>query len=80
MIRCEVVTPWRQVAGVNEMAVALDYPASWSDATGQPDENILPEPNVFVAHGEVSEAQMAALEADDRYVVLWSEPIEGGVA
>lgn len=72
MIRCEVVTPWRRVNGVNEMAVALDYPASWTDATGQHDEYILNGVEAFVAYGEVSEAQMAALEADARYAVLWS--------
>jgi hypothetical protein len=73
--RCEVVTPWNtDMPGFNEQGVALDYPAVWSDVTGQPDENLVPDPNVFVSRGEgLSDAQMTALEADARYVVLWSE-------
>lgn len=71
MIRCEVVTPWRRVNGVNEMAVALDYPGEWSDATWQPDETVLNGHDVFVARGVVSEAQLTALQADSQYVVLW---------
>jgi hypothetical protein len=67
---CDVVSNWRLVNGRNEMAVALDYPASWSDATWQADEYILHGLDKFVARGDVSAAQLTALLADSRYVVL----------
>jgi hypothetical protein len=78
--RCEVITPWIYDADrdTNEQAVSLDYPAVWSDVTGQPDENLLPDPNVFISHGNgLSDAQMTALEADTNFVVLWSEAEQG---
>jgi hypothetical protein len=72
--RCEVVTPWERVGNTNEMQVALNYPATWTDVTGQHDEYILNGVTAFVAAGEkLSDAQMAALLADARFVVLWSE-------
>lgn len=74
--RCEVLTPWFYDAtrNTNEQAIALDYPAVWSDVTGQPDENIVPAPNVFISQGEgLTVAQMDALDTDANYVVLWSE-------
>ncbi|MFA5377711.1 MAG: hypothetical protein WC455_18315 [Dehalococcoidia bacterium] len=73
--RCEVVTPWNtDTPGFNYQGTELDYPAIWTDVTEQPDENLIPDPNAFVSRGErLSEAQMTALEADTRYVVLWSE-------
>lgn len=76
--RCEVLTPWAhdEERAVNEQAVALDYPATWSDVTGQPDSNLIPDPNLLVSRGEgLSEAQMNALLADARYEVLWFEEV-----
>jgi hypothetical protein len=73
MYRCEVLTPWSQVGNRNEMAVVLDYPASWTDVTGQ--INILPDPNLLVAYGELSGAQLETLLADNAYAVLWYEEI-----
>jgi hypothetical protein len=71
--RCEVVTPWERVGNTNEMQVALNYPATWTDVTGQHDAYILHGVTAFVARGErLSDAQMTALAADARFVVLWS--------
>lgn len=69
---CAVVSPWLAVNGVNEMAVALDYPGEWSDITWQADEYILRGLDKFVAQGIITQAQLTTLLADGRYVVLWS--------
>lgn len=65
-----VLTPWRRVGNVNEMAVAVDYPAAWADATGQPDEDIAGGVDLVIVQGEVSEAQLTAIRADSRYPVI----------
>lgn len=72
MPQVRVLTPWRKVGGNNEMAVALDYPASWADATGQPDADIADGLDLLVVQGEVSEAQLTTLQADSRYPILIS--------
>jgi hypothetical protein len=54
------------------MAINLDYPAAWSDATMQPDEDIHAGLDMLVVQGEVSEAQLAAIQSDNRYPVLIS--------
>ena len=71
MYLCEVVSPWIVVNGVNQMAVAVAYPAEWTDVTGQ--DRVPPNPNLLVAYGRVSPAQMTALLADAAYAVLWYE-------
>lgn len=65
-----VLTPWRRVGNSNEMAVAVDYPAAWADATGQPDEDIAGGVDLLVVQGEVSEQQLTSIRADARYPVI----------
>lgn len=72
MYLCEVVSPWQTAGGVNQMAVAVAWPAEWTDVTGQ--DRVPPDPNLLVAYGRVSEVQMTALLADARFAVLWHEP------
>lgn len=67
-----VLTPWRKVNGINEMAVAVDYPAAWSDATGQTNEDIDDGLDLLVVQGDVSEAQLTTIQADSRYPILIS--------
>ncbi len=69
-----VVTSWAESPGRRDMKVAMDYPACWSDVTGQPDTELVPDPNALVAYGKgLSEAQINALLADETAVVLWYE-------
>jgi len=75
---CEVVTAWEQVSPVkNEMVIVTAYPLeSWSDVTWQPSANLIPDPNVFVARGDVvSDDTMSAVLADTRFIVLWYEEL-----
>lgn len=73
MYEVEVLTSWRVMNGHNEIAVALDYPASWWDATGQSDAQIPPSPNLFIASGVVDAATLTALDGDGNYLVLTVE-------
>lgn len=76
-----VLTHWQVTDnGNNEIGVALDYPTphGWTDITSQPDANIPPTPNLFVAHGVITAEQLDALENDARYTVLLSEEVSDG--
>lgn len=70
-MRCEVAGPWQTTGNENRMRVALDYPATWTDVTGQRDGDVAAAGR-FVACGEVSAAQLTALRANPAYAVLWS--------
>lgn len=72
----QVLTQWNKTESTNEMAVALDYPASWSDVTGQLDQDIADGLDLLVVQGEVSEEQLAAIRADARYPVISAGDIE----
>lgn len=64
-----VKTPWVTANGANRMAVADDYPAVWTDITGQAADVVPPTTNLMLAQGEVSAGQQTALNADGDYVV-----------
>lgn len=78
-----VVTPWvaRTVPGT------FDHPKleddhqliSWTDVTGQPVQNISPEPNEYTVEIICTEAVLDAIEADAQYEVLWSEDEHGTI-
>lgn len=70
-MRCEVAGPWQTTGNENRMRVAIDYPATWTDVTGQRDGDVAAAGR-FVAYGEVSAAQLTALRANPAYAVLWS--------
>lgn len=72
----QVLTPWSKTESTNEMAVALDYPASWSDVTGQLDQDIADGLDLLVVQGEVSEEQLAAIRTDARYPVISAGDVE----
>jgi len=71
-MQVKVLTPWRSEEARNDMLVAEEYPASWTDITWQADELIgVDKLNRLVAVGEgLSEAQVATIRADARFVVL----------
>jgi len=74
----ELVCRWNNETGTNEMGpVAAGYLGAFTDVTGQPDANIIPEPNALVIAFEVDIATAKALSADERFVVLWLEAVKG---
>jgi hypothetical protein len=79
MDRCEVLSPWIEVDGRQIAQVVVDYPAaapaSWSDATGQTDPQLPPDPNGVIFYGELERQTLDALAADPTYTVLWREEI-----
>lgn len=59
-----------------EPALAVDHKLlSWSDVTGQSAANLLPDPNLFAIQAQADEETFAAIQADTRYLVLWSKRI-----
>lgn len=69
----KVLTPWKSDETRNDMLVAEEYPAAWTDITWQADPLIgAAKLNTLVALGEgLSGAQVTALQADARFAVLW---------
>ena len=77
MYMIEVLTFWVS-EGDNTADVVRRYTVAgtaWTDVTGQPDANLIPDPNVVVWHGLVDEATLTALEADPDVIVLNSEEV-----
>jgi len=74
MYTIQVLTFW-VADGTNTVDVVRRYAGTWTDITGQPDANLIPEPNVVVWHGLVDEATLTVLEADPDIVVLNSEEV-----
>ena len=73
MYAVEVITRWIETDGYRQAEAVATYPGAWTDATGQPDANIMPDPNAVVWHGVVDAVTLDALEADANVIVLWSE-------
>lgn len=73
----EIITPWIGAgtpADPNRPQLAVDHAISkWEDVTGQPSANLQPAPNLLVVCAEMTDASLAAIEADQTYEVLWSE-------
>lgn len=60
----------------NHPRLADDYVLkSWEDVTGQPAEEIAPEPNTFTLRAIVSESVLDAIEADATYDVLSTDEL-----
>jgi hypothetical protein len=45
----------------------------WTDVTDQPRANLAPAPNLYIVEVECDAATLAAIEADTRFFILWSE-------
>lgn len=74
---CEIVTYWTtgdegNVPAINALLSAGD---GWSDTTGQPAENLVPDPNALIVRAQISAETLAAIEADPDHLVLWAEEI-----
>lgn len=77
MIRAQVLTPWSN----NRRALVLEvfgHPAiqGCMDVTGQPANSITPDVNLFAVEITCEQATLDAIEADARFVVVWSEDAE----
>lgn len=89
MNKVEVITPWVEAifgddTTSNHPKIQDDYPyvqatgygiLSWEDTTGQPSENLSPDPNSYIVFATCDDATLADLEADASYYVLTSEVI-----
>lgn len=80
MILFQVLTSWKLNETLDgkylEPGLVSDYLLhSWSDVTGQPAENLLPEPNLLAIQAQASAETFAAILADPQYLVLWSKMI-----
>ncbi len=77
--RIQALTPWLSTETSNAMLIAEEYPASWTDITWQADALIgIGKLDRLVVLGEgLSAQQMADIQADARFAVLWLE--EDGV-
>ena len=85
MYKAQVITWWTQ--GVDEEGNPTNTPhintlrnpgESWMDVTGQPTENINPDPNMFVVELWCSQATLDAIAAHPDYgpeAILTSEEI-----
>ena len=76
-MKFEVLTAWTGTgteADANRPKVADDYTiGKWTDTTGQPSQNLQPDPNLYLIEAEADPAVVAAIEADNDYHVFWSE-------
>ena len=77
MIRAQITTPWvgdgLSPATSNRPKLTTEFTlAACHDVTGQPAENITPEPNAFTVEVTCTQATLDAITAAG-YPVLWSE-------
>lgn len=77
-MRAQILTPWTQdEEGGNhpliDEALANHKGWRWTDVTAQPVENLSPDPNLYVIELECDAATLAAIEADRRFYVIWSD-------
>lgn len=77
--RGEVVTRWKSTPGRNDMELATLYAGAFTDVTGQPDANLVPDPNALVVAFEVDGTALAAMQADATLIVLWAEEVKAEV-
>lgn len=80
MVRAAVLTGWSEIGPRKfRPAIVEDYGLKeWTDITGQPSANIMPEPNLFVLEIRCEPATLDAIEADGRYCVLIAEEVLDG--
>jgi len=73
----QVMTAWTGTGteeDSNRPLVADTYAIQkWTDVTGQPAQNLQPDPNLYTIEAEAEESVVNAIEADNDYFVVWSE-------
>lgn len=77
-MRAQILTPWTQDedGGYHPLldeALAGHKGWQWRDVTGQPTTSLTPDPNLYVLELTCTAETLAAIEADSRFLVLWSE-------
>lgn len=79
MIKAEITTPWTGTGTMKDpnrpLLPDIFTIKSWTDTTGQPAENLQPDPNIFIIEVVCEQAVLNAIELDDRFAVLWDEEI-----
>lgn len=77
MWHAAVVGPWAGTGSRSDPyrpLLRVAYPAAQvQDVTGQPVANLRPSPNTVTVEVRVEDATLEAIEADARFLVLWSE-------
>lgn len=78
MVKFTVLTPWLEDAdGLKKPKVFEDYPMStgdkWMDTTGQPVENLMPDPNLYAIEAITSGALHTMIASDTNYLILSEE-------
>ncbi len=56
--------------------IPTDGILSWEDITGQPAENLTPNPNMYTIRITCNDVTLALIEADANYYILSSEVID----
>ena len=76
----EVTTPWTGTGTMedsNRPLIGDTYSLKkWEDTTGQPAENLQPDPNIYIIKIQCTEEVLNQIEADENYTVLWSEEVQ----
>jgi len=80
MIKMAVLTAWSgdgSEDNPNHPAISDDHQLQrWEDTTGQPSENLHPDPNLLEINAWVeTDEQLQAIEDDPNYYVLWSSDL-----
>ena len=71
-----ILTPWTgEGTPTSPNRPLLDdiFPVSWQDVTAQSSENLKPDPNLYVIEVVCSAEVLSQIEADNRFMVLWSD-------
>ena len=80
--QAEILSPWVVSAdGQRTIQLSQDYAGlTGSDITGQPAQNVVPDPNLVAVLIECEEAVLGAIEKDNVYPVVWAQELleEGG--
>jgi hypothetical protein len=79
-VRAEILTPWHEYTEegttFRSPLVSVEYQIrKYQDITGQPSENMLPDPNIFSALIECDETVLAAIALDTRFFVVTEDLI-----
>ena len=77
-----VLGPWTGdglalATGFRPLVATAHVLEEWEDITGQPTEELAPDPNLMVARVRAQTAVATAIKANAQLVVLSSAPIEG---
>lgn len=75
-MKAQILTPWIGTGSIEDPFRPLlgdVIKCSWTDVTAQPSERLHPDPNLFVVAVNCSADDLAVVESDGRFFVLWSE-------